>query len=116
MPTLNDVKIAKSYYRIREVSEQLALPLSTLRYWETQFPELCPKRNAKGTRYYTAADIELLQQIKFLLYDRGLKIEAAKETMRTQSSTIAAHRKAVDGLRKIRATLVGLRDALNRLR
>ena len=47
----------KKYYRIREVAEMLDVPLSTLRYWEQEFPSIRPKRGSKGTRLYTANDI-----------------------------------------------------------
>ena len=56
--------IDKRYYKIKEVSEILNLPQSTLRFWETQFPLLKPKRNDGGTRFYTPGDIEVLKMIK----------------------------------------------------
>ncbi len=50
----------KKYYKIREVSELLGVPASTLRFWESEFPSLRPKRNAKGTRFYSQSDMERL--------------------------------------------------------
>ncbi len=109
-------ELTKNYYRIREVSELINEPASTLRYWETVFPQLKIKRNDKGTRYYTPANIATLRQIKYLLTDKGLKIDAAAQQMRTSSDSVAAKQQAIERLQNIRATLIGLRDALHRLR
>ncbi len=109
-------ELTKKYYRIREVSELLAIPASTLRYWETAFPRLNPTRNAKGTRYYTPADIETLRQIKFLVHDKGLKIDAAVQQMRIATDTVATRARAIERLQAVRAQLAGLRDALGKLK
>jgi DNA-binding transcriptional MerR regulator len=106
----------KVYYKISEVADMLAIPQSTLRYWETQFVELEPHRNEAGTRFYSNADIEVLRQIKYLVHDSGLKIDAARAAMRAQPSTVEAHRKTLERLRQMRETVVGIRDALTRLR
>ena len=53
-------KLEKKYYKIREVAEMLGLPASTIRFWESKFTIINPKRNDKGTRFYTASDIENL--------------------------------------------------------
>lgn len=109
-------ELTKNYYRIREVSDLLNEPPSTLRYWETVFPQLKVKRNDKGTRYYTPANIATLRQIKYLLTDKGLKIEAAAQQMRTSTDAVAAKQQAIQRLQTIREALVGMRDALHRLR
>ena len=49
----------KLYYNIREVADSLGLNPSLLRYWETEFPMLQPKKNRKGNRMYTEKDLEL---------------------------------------------------------
>jgi len=108
--------LTKNYYRIREVSELIDEPPSTLRYWESVFPQLKIKRNDKGTRYYTPENIATLRRIKYLLTDKGLKIDAAAEQMRVSTDAVAAKQRAIERLQNIRTTLVGLRDALHRLR
>lgn len=75
-------KSAKSYYRIREVVAMLSLPAHTLRFWESEFEALKPKRTESGARRYTPADIKVIKTIQNLLYVKGLKLEAAKEQMR----------------------------------
>lgn len=111
-----DLELTKKFYRIREVSDLLQVPLSTLRYWESVFPQLKPRRNDKGTRYYTPADIDTLRRIKYLLHDRGLKIDAAIQHMKVATDSVAARQRAIDRLLEIRAALVAMRDSLHRLR
>ena len=60
---LNTNKVLKKYYSIKEVSEMLDIPESTLRYWEKEFKEIKPKKNAKGIRHYTVDDIEQIKKV-----------------------------------------------------
>jgi len=68
---------SKTYYRIREVAAMLDIPAYTLRFWEDEFPMFKPDRTPKGQRRYTPEQVELAKRIKELLYDKGLKIDAA---------------------------------------
>ena len=72
-------QLTKKFYRIGDVSELLGLPQSTIRFWEKEFSELRPRRNGGGTRMYTPSDIEQLRIIKFLIKDKGLTLEGARE-------------------------------------
>lgn len=107
-------ELTKKYYKIGEVAELIGEPLSTLRYWEQTFPQLKVRRNDKGTRYYSPENVDTLRQIKYLLTERGLKIEAAAEQMRNASQSVAARQRAIARLGEIRAALVAMRDALGR--
>ncbi|MDE5901466.1 MAG: MerR family transcriptional regulator [Muribaculaceae bacterium] len=92
------------------------MPASTIRYWETEFSQLTPKRNDRGTRYFTPADIEIIRQIKYLLHDRGLKIESAREQLSLATNTVESKQRALNRLRDIRARLVALHESLHKLR
>ncbi|RKZ28440.1 MerR family transcriptional regulator [bacterium] len=72
----------KLYYSITEVGEITGLKPHILRYWETEFPFLRPKRNRAGNRAYRKKDIEMILLIKRLLYDEGYTIEGAKNKIR----------------------------------
>lgn len=104
----------KRYYKIREVSDMLDLPIPTLRFWEKQFPQLHPRRNEGMTRFYTPSDIETIRMVKYLLKDRGLKIEAARQQMKTNSSAVIKRREAVIRLQGVRAVLKDMLDSLER--
>ena len=55
----------KLYYSIKEVADMFSINQSNLRFWEKEFKQLKPKRNDKGTRFYTKEDIQVVKQIIF---------------------------------------------------
>lgn len=103
----------KQYYKIKDVSEIIEVPASTLRFWEKEFDCLCPRRSATNLRYYTPQDIQTLRIISFLLRDRGLKLEAAKEQMRTNRHGVEKRLRAIDRLEDLKKDLMRLQEALS---
>ncbi len=75
----------KLYFRIGEVSELLAVAPYVLRYWESEFPLLSPKKSGTGHRLYRRKDVELLLRIKHLLYERRFTIEGARQALQIES-------------------------------
>jgi DNA-binding transcriptional MerR regulator len=73
----------KLYYSISEVAEMTGLKAYVLRFWEKEFSFLNPKKNRAGNRSYQQKDIDLINQIKHLLYDEGYTIEGAKSKLKT---------------------------------
>jgi DNA-binding transcriptional MerR regulator len=71
----------KTYYSIREVCDKLGLESHVLRYWESEFPQLHPKKNRAGNRAYRDKDIETIQRIKHLLYEEQYTIPGAKKKL-----------------------------------
>jgi DNA-binding transcriptional MerR regulator len=71
----------KLYYSITEVAELTNVKPHVLRYWETEFKALRPKKNRAGNRTYRAGDIKLIQAIKELLYGEGFTIAGAKKRL-----------------------------------
>lgn len=67
---------------MREVCNILDVKPHVLRFWETQFPQLNPKRKEGSNRRYTQKDIELLKKIQYLLYEKKFKIKGAKKALR----------------------------------
>jgi DNA-binding transcriptional MerR regulator len=82
--------IKKLYYSIGEVSKITKLKSYVLRYWETEFKQLRPPKNRAGNRTYRQKDIDLIQHIKDLLYNRKFTIEGARNQLQQV---------AVDGLK-----------------
>lgn len=72
------MEVKKRYYRIHEVSELIDIPISTIRYWESEFPQLAPKRTPTGHRRYNQGNIEVLKRIKFLLRENKMSLDYAK--------------------------------------
>jgi len=71
----------KLYFRIGDVSRLAALKPSVLRYWETEFPAIAPKKSGSGQRLYRRKDVELILQIKHLLYEKRFTIEGARKAI-----------------------------------
>lgn len=108
--------LEKKFYRIREVSEMLDIPASTLRFWEGKFSFIKPRRNDKQTRFYTPSDLEKLRMVKYLVKDRGLKIEAAEAMIKNNPDGVSRKALAVVRLRAVRDRLQEMLDALHSLR
>lgn len=109
----------KLYYRIGEVEQIAGVPAYVLRYWESEFKLLRPKKNPAGQRLYRRRDLEMVQRIKTLLYDERLTLEGAKKRLLAESRRGANQlefglRETVyaDALRRIRDRLTTLRGRL----
>lgn len=70
--------LRKLYYSISEVAELTGLEPHVLRFWESEFDRLHPKKNRAGNRAYTASDIEVVKRIQRLLRDEKYTIEGAR--------------------------------------
>lgn len=75
-------KVKKLYHSIREASKLVGVEQYVLRYWESEFPRLKPRRSKGGNRAYTSKDITFLLLIKKLLYEDGYTIEGARKRLR----------------------------------
>jgi DNA-binding transcriptional MerR regulator len=77
----------KLYFRIGEVAGLAGVPAYVLRYWQTEFPQLQPKKSGSGQRLYRRRDVELLFRIRDLLYrDRFTIAGARRELAREERS------------------------------
>ena len=76
-----DTEIKKLYYSISEVCKLTGLKSYVLRYWETEFRELKPPKNRAGNRTYRKKDIDTIDKIKELLYDKKFTIEGARNQL-----------------------------------
>src|SRR4051794_9222345 len=82
----------KLYFRIGEVSSLLGVETYVLRYWETEFPSLAPKKSGTGHRLYRRKDVELLLRIKHLLYEKRFTIEGARQSLQNDSQKSRAQK------------------------
>lgn len=109
---LNLNKDLKMYYSIKEVSDMVGVPDSTLRYWEKQFKELNPKKSSSGVRQYTKDDIETIKLIHHLLKEKGLNIAAAKDRLKNTKSKVVESSEIVDRLKAVRNELQAMLDEM----
>tara|TARA_B100000519_G_scaffold152062_1_gene133064 strand:- start:1077 stop:1436 length:360 start_codon:yes stop_codon:yes gene_type:complete len=78
-------KVKKLYYSIGEVGEITGLKAYVLRYWETEFSQLKPPKNRAGNRTYRQKDIDLIMQVKNLLYNKKYTIDGARSVLKSGS-------------------------------
>ena len=116
MPVLNDMpKVElpdKIYFKIGEASRIAGVQPHVLRFWETEFKRIKPKRTESGQRMYRRQDVELVLVIKHLLYVKKFTIEGAKKVLKSKPSTTPPAG-ANDTLKEIREELVRIRDLLD---
>jgi DNA-binding transcriptional MerR regulator len=79
----------KLYFKIGEVGSLLGVEPYVLRFWETEFPKVAPKKTNKGQRMYRRKDVELLLEIKHLLYEKKFTIEGARQHLHDESRSAA---------------------------
>jgi DNA-binding transcriptional MerR regulator len=114
------------FFRIGDVSELLGVEPYVLRFWETEFPMLQPRKGKSGHREYRRKDVELLLEIKRLLYDQGFTIPGARKALQEMARVgrkkpaeqrgllFAATPRALPALNKIRKELEQILAILRR--
>lgn len=110
----------KLYFRIGEVARVVGVKPYVLRYWESEFAVLRPEKTASGHRLYRRRDVEILLDIKRLLYDEKFTISGAKKRLRESSkegdtpppSTDSADQNPVAETDRQRDVLVSIRKDL----
>ncbi|HKZ17963.1 MAG TPA: MerR family transcriptional regulator [Geobacteraceae bacterium] len=105
----------KLYFRIGEVAELASLKPSILRFWETEFDQLNPVKSSSGQRLYSRKNVELILQIKSLLYSERLTIEGARKKIserKSNKSEILDIDLKTRVLREVKEDLIRIRDSL----
>lgn len=105
-------EIEKLYYTIGEVSEMLGLNASQIRYWETEFDGLKPRKDRKGNRLFTKEDIETIKLIHHLVKEKGFTIDGAKSKLKTGGDDAIKKMKLIESLKKVKGFLEELKDQL----
>lgn len=80
----------KLYFRIGDVAGLCSLPAYVLRFWETEFPQLKPHKGGSGQRLYRKRDVEIVLEIKRLLYDEGFTIAGARKSLAEKRASLTA--------------------------
>ena len=111
----------KLFFRIGEVARLTEVPPYVLRYWESEFKLLRPRKNHAGQRVYRKHEVQLVLRIRSLLYEDRLTLEGAKKRLQQEARTRvqqlelpALDEQTRELLRAIRARLEGIRQLLRR--
>lgn len=100
------------FHSIKEVAEQLNVNTSLLRFWEKEFPQLKPRKNNKGSRFYTAEDIQLIKEIHYLVKEQHLTLEGARQRLKSSKDEVTKKQEIVERLTNIRKELLSIRKAI----
>jgi DNA-binding transcriptional MerR regulator len=90
----------KVYFRIGDVARLAGIKPYVLRFWETEFPALGPKKSGTGHRLYRRKDVEMVLEIKRLLYEQRFTIEGARKFLETRAKPEPVAAPASPGKRK----------------
>lgn len=104
-------EIEKVYYTIGEVAEMFGVSNSLIRFWESEFDVLKPRKNAKGNRLFTKKDINNLRIIYHLVKEKGYTLEGARKKLKeSDPNKLEKQVDIIDKLKSLRAFL----EELNR--
>lgn len=116
MPESIDKLPDQLYFRIGEVARLADVEPYVLRFWETEFPMLRPTKSPTGQRLYRRGDVEMVLQIRSLLYEQGFTIAGARkqiqEDMKTSKTQPPLPLEPASNLVALRAIRQELRDLL----
>jgi DNA-binding transcriptional MerR regulator len=101
----------KLYFRIGDVARLAGIKPYVLRFWETEFPSLGPKKSGTGHRLYRRKDVEMVFEIKRLLYEKRFTIEGARKFLETRGKPEAGRSAAKSKRRKAQGDLFGVDPA-----
>lgn len=105
-------EIKKIYFTIGEVAEHFGVATSLIRFWESEFSILHPKKNKKGNRQYTNSDIEKLKLIYHLVKSRGFTLNGAKDMLKKNPEELQNKMDAIESLKNVKQFLLELKGQM----
>lgn len=108
-------KDKKIYWSIGEVSEMFNVPETTLRYWESEFTFINPKKAGRNIRQYSKEDIEDIRLVYHLVKEKGMTLRGAKERLKQGRRGVEASAEVLTSLKNIRSELEKMRRELDEM-
>jgi len=106
-------EIVKRYYTIGEVAEMFEVATSLIRFWETEFDLINPKKNKKGNRQFTQEDVSNVKLIYHLVKEKGYTLQGAKDILKNHNlTTVRDNLEMVQSLKKVREFLIEIKQNL----
>lgn len=105
-------KIEKLYYSISEVAAMFTVNTSLIRFWESEFDIIKPKKNKRGNRMFTKNDIDNFHLIFHLVKEQGHTLVGAKEKLKNSSDETNANHEVIKSLSHIKEFLIKLRNEM----
>ena len=101
--------IEKKYFSIGEVAELLDVATSLIRFWESEFDIIKPKKNRKGNRQFTREDIANVKLIYHLVKEKGYTLQGAKDLLKNGNNALKEKVEIIDSLKKVKNFLLEIR-------
>jgi len=105
-------EIVKKYYTIGDVAEEFKVATSLIRFWESEFDIINPKKNRKGNRQFTVEDIEDVRLIYHLVKERGFTLQGAKGFLKHDAHAIRSKMDLLESLSSVKSFLLNVRKQL----
>ena len=105
--------IEKKYYAIGEVADKFNVATSLIRFWESEFDIIKPKKNRKGNRQFTKEDIENVKLIYHLVKEKGFTLQGAKDMLKNDSDAVKDKMEMIESLTKVKAFLKEIKQQLH---
>ncbi|MDG1779096.1 MAG: MerR family transcriptional regulator [Flavobacteriaceae bacterium] len=102
----------KLYYNIGEVAKAFGVKTSLIRFWDSEFSILKPKKNAKGNRKFTQEDIKNLKLIYHLVKEQGYTLEGAKTYLKTNKGKSLTNFDIICKLESIKHQLIKIKSQI----
>ena len=104
--------VEKMYYSIGETAEMFGVNASLIRYWESEFSIIRPKKNKKGNRLFTKEDIDAIHLIYYLVKEKGMTLKGAKKKLaENKEDTI----KKFEVIRSLKTIKMDIEDWMEKL-
>ena len=103
-------EIKRKYFSIGEVASLLKVNTSLIRFWESEFEFINPKKNKKGLRKYTNEDINKLKKIYSLLKEEGFTIDGARKHLKKNKNS--SEKNVVSKLEKLKNQLLEIKKKI----
>ena len=101
--------IEKKYFSIGEVAEMLDVATSLIRFWESEFDIIRPKKNRKGNRQFTREDIDNVKLIFHLVKEKGYTLQGAKDLLKNGNDSLKEKIEIIDSLKRVKNFLLEIR-------
>jgi DNA-binding transcriptional MerR regulator len=102
----------KVYFTIGDVAKRFDVATSLIRYWEQEFDNIRPKKNAKGNRKYTKDDVKEIETVYHLVKEKGYTLQGAKDLINSKKIEVNNSKEVLDSLKKVRNFLIELKQEL----
>lgn len=105
-------EIEKKYFTIGEVADELNVATSLIRFWESEFDIIKPKKNRKGNRQFTQSDIRNIKLIYHLVKEKGFTLQGARDFIKNDIDSASDKMEMIESLKKVRSFLTEIKSQL----